>query len=132
MSPDNEIEGSGFTILPDGHKHARDLAFTTFPELRDKFDGPQDEFLDDTYYVYDLLASEMLSQWTDETFRKRSGGFLDALANSGDSLLENLLVVCLLESLAANEGISSRVKIDLGEKAREVLSRVEREMFGRK
>ena len=87
---DNAIAGDNFTILPDGRKNALDLAFTKFPELKDKFDGPDDEFLEDVYYVYGLLATEMVSQWNDETFRKRCCQFLDGLAESGDSLLEDL------------------------------------------
>lgn len=131
MPGDNAIAGDNFTILPDGRKNALDLAFTKFPELKDKFDGPDDEFLEDVYYVYGLLATEMVSQWNDETFRKRCCQFLDGLAESGDSLLEDLLVVCLLERLAVDVAISEQAKTWLGEKAGGFLRRVDREMFGR-
>src|SRR5438105_323187 len=114
LSANDAIEGDNFTILPDGRKNALDLAFTTFPELKDKFDGPDDEFLDDVYYVYELLATEMVSYWSMETFRERSYRFLDGLAESGDSLLEDLLVVCILERLAVDAAISEQAKTCLG------------------
>ena len=132
MSNHNSIKGYGFVILPDGRKNALELAFKTFPELKDEFDSLHDEFSEDVYYVYGLLATEMVSHWNDEMFRNRSYRFLDGLDESGDSFLENLLVVCLLERLAVDEAMSEQAKISLGERARELLSCVEREMFGRK
>ena len=128
---DNAIAGDNFTILPDGRKNALALAFTTFPELKDKFDGPDDEFLEDVYYAYGLLSTEIVGRWIDESFRKRCCQFMDGLAESGDSLLEELLVVCLLEKVAEDSTISERAKTCLGEKAGSSLRRVEREMFGR-
>jgi hypothetical protein len=128
---DNAIAGDNFTILPDGRKNALDLALNTFPELKDRFDGPDEEFAEDVYFVYDLLSSEMVRRWSDEPFRKRSCDFLDRLAESGDPLLEELLVVCLLEKVAEDSTISEQAKACVGEKAGGFLRRVEREMFGR-
>lgn len=131
LSPDSAIAGDNFRILPDGRKNALDLAFATFPEIKDEFDSPEDEFLGDVYYVYGLRTTEIVSHWNDETLRKRSCRFLDGLAESGDSLLEDLLVVCILEAFALNPDISKKAKTCLGEKAGGFLLRVEREMFGR-
>jgi len=131
LPADNTVAGDNFTILPDGRKKALELAFNKFPELKDKFDGPEDEFLKDVYFVYGVLATEMVSHWNDDKFRKRTCEFLNALAESGDSLLEELLVVCLLERLAVDAAISEQAKACLGEKSGRFLTRVEREVFGR-
>ncbi len=131
LPTDNTIAGDNFTILPDGRKNALKFAFTTFPELTEKFDGPDDEFLDHVYYVYELLATEMVNQWNNQTFRQRSCRFLNSLAESGDSVQEDLLVVCLLETLAVDAAVSETAKACLSEKAIGFLQIIEREMFGR-
>jgi hypothetical protein len=125
------IVGYNFVILPDGRKSALDLAFQTFPELDDRFDGPDDDFREYVTYVYDLLSNEMVRRWNDEPFRRRSCGFMDSLAESGDSLREELLVICLLETLAVNAEVAGQARTCLGAKAAGFLSAVEREMFGR-
>ena len=81
--------------------------------------------------MYDLLGAEMVMQWNDETFRKRSCQFMNDLAASGDSLLEELLIICVLESLAADATVSEQARKCLGEKACGFLIEVERKIFGR-
>jgi hypothetical protein len=101
-----------------------------FPELHDKFDDSNDDFRDVTY-VYDLLSTEMRQRWKDEQFRKRSCEFMDHLAESGDSLLEELLVICLLEKLAEDVEVAENARACLAARASGLLRVVEREMFGR-
>jgi hypothetical protein len=123
--------GDNFIILPDGRRKALDLAFEAFPELKEKFDNPDDEFLDDVFFIYGLLSTEMAQQWKDEAFRKRSCEFMDRLAESTDLLLEELLVVCLLEKLGEDAMLAAQAKKCLGAKASALLDGVERDTFGR-
>jgi hypothetical protein len=125
------IVGENSVIVPDGRKSAVDLAFQTFPELEYKFDGPNDDFREYEYYVYDLLSNEMVRRWKDEPFHKRSCEFIDRLAESGDSVLEELLVICILETLAVDVEVATQSTACLGAKAAGFLRRVEREVFGR-
>ena len=124
--------GDNFTILPDARKGAVDLAFETFPELSDSFDiSPGDDLREGVTIVYDSLSAEMVRRWNEEPFRKRSCDFMDRLAESRDSLLEELLVICLLEKLAEDTTLAKQAKECLGAKAAAFLTGVEREMFGR-
>jgi hypothetical protein len=125
------IVGDTFIIVPDGRKSALDLAFQTFPELDAKFDDLDADLREEVFSVYDLLSNEMVRRWNDEPFRRRAGEFMNRLAESGDSLPEELLVICLLETLAVNAEVAGRAKTCLGAKAAGFLSVVEREMFGR-
>jgi hypothetical protein len=125
------IIGDNFVILPDGRKSALDLAFQTFPELDDKFDVPNDDFREYVSFVYDRLATEMVRRWNEDLFHKRSCEFMDRLAESGDSLLEELLVICLLEKLAEDPEVVKDARACLGLKAAGFLRVVENEMFGR-
>lgn len=130
MQPRDTV-GKGFVIVPNGRKNALTVAFEAFPELKDKFDGPDDEFLNDVYFVYGLLSTKMIQRWHEDLFRKRSCKFMERLAESGDPFLEELLVVCLLEKLAEDVVLAGRAKKCIGLQAAAFLSAVEREMFGR-
>jgi hypothetical protein len=117
--------------MPNGREIALSLALQTFPELEDRFEDPGDDFLSDVYYVYGLLATEIVNRWVDRQFRHRACMFIDRLANSGDSLLEELLVVGLLERLAEDAALATEAKACVSAKAAWYLSKVESEMFGR-
>ncbi len=125
------ITGDSFIVVPDGRKDALDLAFRTFPELNAKFDGLDADLSEEVFSVYDLLSNETVRRWDDERFRRRSCDFMDSLAESSDSLLEELLVICLLETLVVNAEVAGQARASLGAKAAGFLIGVERKMFGR-
>lgn len=118
-------------IVPESRKDALNLVFRSFPELVARFDGPDDEFMGDLYYVYGLLASEIVSRWEENSFQTRSCEFMNHLADSGDLLLEELLVVCLLEKIAEDATLAKRARSCMGERAAAFFTKVEAQMFGR-
>jgi len=101
-----------------------------FPILRKRVDHPDDLF-EMPHVTYGLLAAEMLENSDDDGFLARVASFVDELANSGDELLEELLVVDVLEGIAQSPGLSNRRRTRITPKAASFLESVEKEFFGR-
>lgn len=106
------------------------LLVTRFPILRTKIDDPED-LVTGPHYAYSLLANEILENRNDEELLKAASAFINELANSGNGLLEELLVVDVLEGLAENPDLARHFAERVGPKAATLLERVEREYFGR-
>jgi hypothetical protein len=106
-------------------------AVEAFPELRERADSPDDRLLAIPYFVYGLLADEISERWRDKAFWVRACEFMDRLAESGDDVFEEMLVVGLLENIADDPALAEHARESLGAKAVAFLSRVESEMFGR-
>ena len=111
-------------------EEAISLLLTRFPGLRKKIDDPED-LVGSPHYVYGLLASEVLENRTDEDLLNATSAFIDELANSGNGLLEELLVVDVLEGLAEDPALARRLKTKISSKAAAFLDRVEKEYFRR-
>jgi hypothetical protein len=58
-------------------------------------------------------------------------GFINELADSGDDLLEEVLVVDVLEGVAQDPELLEAIKPKMNSKAANWLKRVETEFFGR-
>jgi hypothetical protein len=112
-------------------REALNRALEAFPELRERVDSPDDGLLAIPYFVYGLLAGEISERWRDESFWARACKFMDRLAESGDDVFEELLVVGLLESVAEDPTLAEYARKSLGAKAVAFLRRVESELFGR-
>lgn len=106
------------------------LLVERFPILKERVDDPGDLF-EMPHVTYGLLATEVLDNSGDDVLLTTVAEFIDELANSGDSLLEELLVIDILEGLAQDPGIARRISARINPKAVEFLERVEREYFGR-
>ena len=116
----------------DGRRReALSLALRAFPELSERVDSPDDGLLVIPYFVYGLLAGEISERWRDESFWARACEFMDRLAESGDDVFEELLVVGLLENVAEDPVLADHARKSLGPKAVAFLRRVESDMFGR-
>jgi hypothetical protein len=107
------------------------LLVDRFPEVLARVDSPQDAFTASPYMAYGLFAQEIIEKEEDNTFLKKASGFINELAESRDSLLEEVLVVSVLERIAEDVSLTDRVKVQLRDKARSLLKRVEAEYFGR-
>jgi hypothetical protein len=112
-------------------REALNCAIEAFPELRERVDSPDDGFLANPYFVYGLLAGEISERWRDQPFWARACEFMDRLAESGEDVLEELLVAGLLETVAEDPALAAHARKSLGSKAVAFLRRVESEMFGR-
>lgn len=111
-------------------RDAISFLLTRFPELGKRIDDPED-LVASPHYVYAMLANEVLENRSDESLLNAVSRFIDELANSGNGLLEELLVVDVLEGLAEDATLARIIKAKVGPEAAAFLDRVEREYFGR-
>lgn len=107
------------------------LLVDRFPEVLARVDSPQDAFTASPYMAYGLFAQEIVEKNEDDAFLKKASGFINELAESRDSLLEEVLVVSVLERIAEDVYLADKMKAQLGDKARSLMTRVETEYFGR-
>lgn len=110
-------------------KNAVLLLVQHFPSLKQSID--EDDLLTRPHIACSLLAAEVLENNTDEVLLTATARFVDDLANSHDSLLEELLVIDILEGVAQNADVSRRLQTQLSIKPAALLMKVEREYFRR-
>jgi hypothetical protein len=101
-----------------------------FPQLSTLFGSPAEP--GQPYYAYERLGEEIQQHYSDRLFVQSAGRFIDELALSGDSLLENLLVVSVLEGLAVDPEAARTIRLHIGKEATKMLDEVERDFFGRR
>jgi hypothetical protein len=106
------------------------LLIDRFPILNRRVEDP-DDLVGAPHFAFSLLAAETLERRTDEAFLDRVGEFIDDLANSGDSLLEEVLVIDVLEGIAQDPDLARRMGQRINSKSRSWLDRVEKEFFKR-
>jgi len=104
------------------------LLVSRFPAFKQTID--EDDLWTSPHIAYGLLATEVLDKGTDSLLGA-AARFIDELANSGDSLLEELLVIDVLEGIAQEPDVARRLRAKIGPKSAPFLERVEREFFGR-
>ena len=112
-------------------REAISLAIERFPKLLDRIDDPED-LLASPHMVYSLLAEELLTNKTNQALIEATSQFINELANSGDDLLEELLVIDVLEGLAQDPHLAKTMSMRINPAAAKFLQRVEVEYFGRK
>lgn len=105
------------------------LLVARFPALREIVDA--DGLSTSPHIAYGLLATEVLEKSADEALLDAVARFIDDLANSGDGLLEELLVIDVLEGIAQDPDVARRLKARINQKSASFLDSVEREFFGR-
>ncbi|MCZ2155129.1 MAG: hypothetical protein LC114_14725 [Bryobacterales bacterium] len=99
-----------------------------FPALKSTVD--EDDLWTSPHIAYSLLATEVLERRTTSTLAAVAE-FIDELADSGDSLLEELLVIDVLEGIAQDPDVARLLRAKVSEKSAGFLDVVEREFFGR-
>lgn len=106
------------------------LLVDRFPVLVNRVDDPSDLWAG-PHFAYNLLATEALEHQSDKPFLEKVVGFINELADSGDDLLEEVLVVDVLEGVAQDPELLEAIKPKMNSKAANWLKRVETEFFGR-
>jgi hypothetical protein len=101
------------------------LIIERFPILRQRVDDLDDLF-EMPYVTYGLLASELLENPEDEVLFGLAAQFVDELANSGDDLLEELLVLDILEGIAQDRDLANKFRTKITPKAVSLLENVEK------
>ncbi len=109
------------------------LLWARFPELSQQFGDPDDPDPEtpEPHYSYSLFAEEVLRRKEDKLFLERVCTFINELALSRDSLLEELLATEVLEGLAQDPGMAATLYPKIVPEAQETLRAIEREMYGR-
>jgi hypothetical protein len=106
------------------------LLLGRFPAMRDLVCPDEDCFNEPTR-VYDSFAAEVVRKVDDRELFKSVIRFIDDIAESKDPLLSTVLVISLLEGIAADPDVARRVSSAVGETARMLLRDVERKIYHR-
>ncbi len=103
-----------------------------FPELFGLLD-PDDPNFDsfDANQAYTEFAREVLRRQSDEPFVASVCSFIDDLALSGQSILQELFIIEVLEILAQDSGFCRKLYPLIHSEAQDALRSVERNMYGR-
>ena len=106
------------------------MLLSRFPAMRDLICPDEDSF-DLPTCVYDSFAAEVVRRVDDHDVFNSVVHFIDDIADSKDPLLHNVLVVCLLETIAAEPHVARQFSDAVGETARGLLRDVERNFYHR-
>jgi len=79
------------------------------------------------YYAYANFASRILADLNDKSVRDSVVKFIDELAESQDTLLEDVLITSILEKIAEDPELSHNIRLELQQKGAGMLRRVEEE-----
>jgi hypothetical protein len=72
------------------------------------------------FYAYGLLAREIVARALDEDFLRDAAKFVNELATSNDSYLENLACIGILEAIVDTPEVDEKLMKYLGAKALEM------------
>jgi hypothetical protein len=108
-----------------------ELLRSRFPELAAEFSSPDNLEPHDPYHSYERFAEQALLRKNETALIERVFQFVNELAESQDSLLQELLAVTVLESLAQDREFADLLHANVNEKARKTLKDVEERHYGR-
>jgi hypothetical protein len=80
---------------------------------------------EESHYAYGRFADEMLRRMNDEAFFQPGREFISELADTHDSYLTEILVITVLQTVAFNPELSSKMNRCPGVAAKDVLQAVE-------
>jgi hypothetical protein len=116
-----------------GPSGAVKLLRARFPDLANLLADPDDPDFDavDAHHSYGEFGREVLRRQNDSAFLASVCPFLDDLALSGQSILEELFVIDVLEVLAKDAEFARRLCPLPPSEAHNALRTVAREIYGR-
>jgi hypothetical protein len=106
------------------------LLLSRFPSMRDLI-CPDEYCFEEPTRVYDSFASQMVRKVDDTDFFESAVRFINEIAESKDPLLSEVLIISLLEGIAADPEVAQKTFGALGENARTLLREVEKKIYGR-
>ncbi len=92
---------------------------------------PDEDCFEQPTRVYDSFAAEVVKRVDELDFFESVTRFIDDIAESKDPLLGTVLVIDLLEGIAADPDVAGRVSRAVGENAQRLLRDVERKIYHR-
>jgi hypothetical protein len=124
-------DGPNFVLVPTmTPREVVSLLLVRFPAMRDLICPDEDCFNEPTL-VYDSFAAEAVRRVDDRDVFKSVVQFIDDIAESKDPLLSTVLVISLLEGIAADPDVARRVSGAVDKTARGLLRDVERNFYHR-
>jgi hypothetical protein len=118
-----------------GTASALRFLWSRFPELSHLFtdpDKPDSENFDiEPYLSYGQFAEEVLRRQHDTALLHCVYEFIDDLALSGQSILQELFIIEVLERLAGDAEFAARLYPNIHREAQDALRDVERQVYGR-
>ena len=106
------------------------LLLDRFPSVRDLL-CPDEDCFDLSTVVYDSFARIVIQRSNDPGFIQSVVLFIDELAESKSSLVQEVLITCLLEGIAADEKVARMIERTMTPHSRSLLHEVETKIYGR-
>jgi hypothetical protein len=101
-----------------------------FPNVRE-FLCPGEDCFDLSTVVYDSFARIVIQRSYDPAFIESVASFIDELAENKSSLVQEVLITCLLEGIVADERVARMIERTLTPHSRSLLHEVEVKIYGR-
>lgn len=121
-----------FTLVPTmSPREVVSLLLGRFPAMRDLI-CPDEPCFEEPTRVYDSFAAEVVRRADDLGFFASVVSFINDIAESKDPLLSTVLVIDLLEGIAADPDVARKLSGDISEHARVLLRDVERKIYHRR
>jgi hypothetical protein len=115
------IEGPGFVWLRSStDTEAVALLVRRFPFVLELGESEQELAGMGAFYTYSVFAHEVAKRLFDEDLLRRTGEFVNELAMSHDSYLEDLACVGILEAIVDTPEVDEKLMKYLGAKALEM------------
>ena len=106
------------------------LLLDRFPNVRDLL-CPGEDCFDRSATVYDSFARVVIQGSDDPGFIQSVVLFIDELAENKSSLVQEVLITCLLEGIAADEQVARMMERTMTPHSRSLLHEVESKIYGR-
>ena len=106
------------------------LLLDRFPDVRDLV-CPDEDCFELSTIVYDSFARIVIQRSDDPGFIQSVVLFIDELAQSKSSLVQEVLITCLLEGIAADEKVARMIERTMTPYSRSLLHEVETKIYGR-
>jgi hypothetical protein len=106
------------------------LLLDRFPNFRDLL-CPDEDCFDLSTVVYDSFARIVIQRSDDPGFIQSVVFFIDELAENKSPLVQEVLITCLLEGIAADEKVARMIESTMTPHSRSLLHEVEAKIYGR-
>jgi hypothetical protein len=121
-----------FIVVPQfGPEEALALLRSRFPELASEFSALPEMDATDAYHVYGCFAAQAMLRRGDEAFMSRVFQFVNELAASLDSTLDDLLAFSVLETFGQDVEFCDLLYPNICVKAQQMLKDLEEHYYGR-
>lgn len=106
------------------------LLLDRFPDVRDRV-CPDESYFELPTVVYDTFSTIVTERADDPRFILSVAFFIDELAQNKDRLVQEILIICLLEGIAASEKVARMIERTITPHSRSLLHEVETKFYGR-